>query len=108
DRHWRSGRSTELHHGGTEGTEPIHDEAGVLTSCLRGSITYACRTRLLRQMHADAEPALWGLFEGDVAAMAQGHVARDAEADTDAATLRGAGGVEPEERPEHIVAPVRG
>ena len=40
--------------------------------------------------------------------MAQCHVARDGEPQADAAALRAARGIEAEERPEHVVAPVRG
>src|SRR4029077_1409078 len=63
---------------------------------------------LLREVDAHAQPALRRILEGDGAAVAQRHVARDGEPQSDAAALRTTRGVEAEERPEYVLAPMRG
>src|SRR6185312_3286776 len=58
----------------------------------------------IRQMQPGAQPALRRGLEGEVAAMAARHVARDGEAEPDAASGGVARGVEPEERAEDRLA----
>ena len=57
-----------------------------------------------RQVDAGAQAAIGRGFQPDVAAMAARHVARDRQAEPDAAGRRIARRVEPDERPEHALA----